>query len=726
MLRRANTTDSAPAHGAPVILARPRRFSAWVLALALPVLTFAALEVVTPYGFAQDDNRDFFLPLYEHNVRALAHGELATYNFYQSLGTPHLSNGQAATLHPLPYLAAFLSRLTLGHDFAAIDVLALLYLLIAAAGCLFLSSTLRLSIWPFALLVASMIASPTFSYAARSWIHCLALLAATPWSLGFTLRLVEGRSARLLAGKAATLAFLFYVGYPQWLLLLLVLEAIAFTPMLLRATLSPGASRSILARVATESMLVLAVFTTFCLPLLLPMWSQMARSSTRSQALHFGEFASQPASLSAILDAWVWPWQRLWAQPRSIFVDVSSPPSFLHPGWLVLLLCLLGLGAWSRQGRGLSRGETFGLGCLCAGGFGVLWATGALSFLFFHVPIFNRFRWPFKSILPASLFLIVGAAIVAESLLRRSKGTQRLLAIAVVAQIAVLLLLSARPTVPAFLEHRDSYPFSQDWGDGLREGRVVTLGYGLPNPPFGLHSAPALGFNYATLFRVFHFGGYEPLRLSLNERATLGLDHVSSLNVAPEAIPVDYLRLWGTRWYVVHPLAAEHYRTTLEERGLVRRSVTTFREVFEDPLAEPLASATADCTVAQPGVEALGVNSLRIRVRCLDDGILTLRFLANPFLEFLDDSGENVLSSDPLGRIVLPLMPGDQTIMLRYRDPWLAIGVLSCALAMIVWAGWTLLQRVRSRPAVSVGRRAPSATAGRPASLDHARERVAP
>src|SRR5690348_8278659 len=110
-------------------MAPPIQFSRrmFVATLGVALLLLLSLEFRSPYYFLQDDGLEYCLPASIHNLRALATGHLALYDFHVFAGIPHASMGQTAVFYVPQYIAMFLSKLIWGHAFAAIDLLAIMH-----------------------------------------------------------------------------------------------------------------------------------------------------------------------------------------------------------------------------------------------------------------------------------------------------------------------------------------------------------------------------------------------------------------------------------------------------------------------------------------------------------------------------------------------------------------------------------------------------------------------
>ncbi|HEY0257078.1 MAG TPA: hypothetical protein VGC39_06525, partial [Candidatus Methylacidiphilales bacterium] len=91
----------------------PQRFHRSIWLTALGALFFlAAFEWVKPQAFFFDDNLFYFLPAYDFNARAVAHGVIPQINFFQYLGETWLSDSQMSVFYPPIYPAMWFSRVS--------------------------------------------------------------------------------------------------------------------------------------------------------------------------------------------------------------------------------------------------------------------------------------------------------------------------------------------------------------------------------------------------------------------------------------------------------------------------------------------------------------------------------------------------------------------------------------------------------------------------------------
>jgi hypothetical protein len=633
-------------------------------------MALLVVELRSPYAFCQDDNRDYFLPLWSHATRAVSHGELAEFNFHQSLGSPNLGAGQPGALNPMAIACVGASRVLWGHPFAAMDVFAGVHLLLAALGGLYLGRVLRLAPLASVFLGMAWALNPACISLGRSWIHTVVLQAALPWIIGALVGLIRRPLKRDLVVLVVAHLALFLVGYVQWLVVVAALEA---GVLALAAVL--GLRRAV--RRALPWLLVAAALTaTLSLPLLLPMLHQAAVSADRAGVLTYGLFGAQALPFGSLWNGLIVPWRRVAeVTGRAPFIEVASPPGWAHLGYLVPI----GVGAapflWRRRSGNPIRRWWIVFVSLAV--VLLAWATGLLAPVLYHVPLLNRFRWPFK-LYPLFALAMLVASSLGVSLLVLGWATSRsrrcLLgaAGAVVAANLVWVVQGGEPE--GFFTHTDPLPLQEPAPLDWRDGRLATFGFDTAPGQRG-PTAAGLGFNYATLWGLWHFGGYEPLASVSTRLASLHLNVEASFLSPPRPELVSYLRAWAVRWYVVDPTVDGRVGGALREQGLRVARREPGRIVYEDPSAAPLAKASGPrCRVS--GSLGATTNSLTVPVSCPDGGQLRLAVLRSPGLSASAEGEATRLESDEMGRIVIAVPPGARRIRLEYRAPYFRAGIL--------------------------------------------------
>ena len=478
--------------------------SSALLAAAQVAAVLALVEWKHPFFFLQDDNRNFLLPHLVHNWRALCSGQIAEFNFFQFCGTPALANGQAETLYAPSYAATGLSWLLFRSAYAAPDLLIAFHLLVGAIGAWFCFRELRLSPAAAAWAGSAAVLNAFVIYVGGSWPGVSAAAAYFPWALGFALRFAQGRKGGA-TGLAVSNLLWFLNGYPQLLVYGAIFEAVFFF----------GAVRwfgAPLVRAALAFAGNCVVTALLAAPLLLPMAWQTSASAARASAFSWPVFASGAYSPPAWIAGVINP-----------FSDNSEVSAYL--GYPIAAFAFLGL-PLLLSGKLRGNGRVGRLLAVCALG-AFLWSIGLFSPLLYHLPVFNRLRWPFKMQLFTAFFLAGFAGWSLDLLLARTRPRALHLSLAALflLSLASFAALYAGTPVRPSIASAGPLPAPEPLANLLMEGRTVTVGY---REFLDLDAPGALGFDQPTIWGIQAFGGYDPLVTKLNEEVALGLNYISS------------------------------------------------------------------------------------------------------------------------------------------------------------------------------------------------------
>lgn len=653
----------------------------YAIACAIVITLFALFELVRPYYFFQDDNRDIFLPFFAHNYRALADGQLAQFNFFQSLGKPHLATGQTAVFHPINYLALFLSDVVFGDFFAGIDIFVLLHLLLGACGTIYLVRFLGYSSAAAVFAAVAWCFLPFNMLTAQSWSTYPPVIGFLPWIVTSCLQIYAGNVRR--GGILFVVAHigLFYAGAPQFFLYAAMIEA----AILLWVGVADFRSKTKTAREIVRRLGVYALLTAFVtalsMPLLLPMWSHMQVSEFRGTELSYGALAACAIPVPHLLNGLFAPFIDYYEPRGDVWCERQFPISFVHQGWIATLLVV----AYVFVRKRLPQEQRRFSDAIFATGVVLLVASlGALTPIAASVPVVNRFRWPFKYYGFANLLLMVMTAPALDALLARV--SKKMIAAAALVGLQTANVATTDLTFPrqAFFEHLDPMPLREPLKPLFASSRSVAAGcvYGDRFP-----TVASMGFDYATLWELHYFGGYDPLVPSANFRLSLRLDYQAALCGGPDIIPLDYLRFWGVRHYLVRRAFAATYEPVLTQRGLRRVHVDAERVVMEDARALPLAGS-GDC--AQRALGRIG-DDLTATVDCRTDSTVTLRFLYNPFFSATVDGAPAEIAESEANQVLVRVPRGTHVIQLAYDDPLIDAGLWIAAFALVIaGAAWVL------------------------------------
>ena len=652
--------------------------SGWYCGSALSALLlafFALLEWLRPYYFLQDDNRDFYLCLLAHNWRALKTGTIALFNFNQFLGIPFLAAGQTGALYPPAYAAAAASSLFLGHGQGAVDIYIIFHLIIAGAAmrafllengageknAFFGGLSWGLNAFPVFMSSNGLVTS-----AASAWLPIILLFA------GRTLRGGVSAAVWLTLARLA----LFYNGYPQYFVETLLTElglAIAGIAFCRKVKIGGEAVKLYLASYAATIV--------FALPLLLPMLHQMTISADRARPLRYAAFHNGPNRFILWLQGLVWPASGEW------FLRLKGPlaavlknrcwldfflPSLSHAGIIAVPLVVFALAA-RRPGNWTPHTKKALLLLLIALG----WSLGFFDRAIYLLPVLNRFRYPYKLLFFANFAFVWLAALGLEAALEHPVLKKLLPALIAITLLNFGLLYMWGPKRQV-MQHRGAVPVPSP-AAGLGEGRVAAFGTG-EEPPDGF--AALLGFDYGTLFNIPQIAGYETLLPKNNSDAVDNINTTAVITVPPQRMGdfIPYLRLWGVRYYFVDNRKVAEFTGRLTAAGIRQKNRDADKTVFEDPSARPTVY-WQDAPLERTIQSVTGINDIHAQTVAHGERVVVFNVMYNPFFRAEINGEETPVLITPDNQPAIELPPGQNSFILRYRDPYFNAGLLIAILA---------------------------------------------
>lgn len=658
----------------------------------------AMMELRFPYFFLQDDNRVQHLPLYVHNIRAILSGEFPLYNFHQYLGMP--VGIQNASLYPFNYVGLALSRLFLGHYLGAIDFIAFIHLIIAGLGFFYLMRSFHLE-EPSCLFgaVAYTFCGYIITFG-NSWIQTLDCAAYLPWILLYGIRLSSrgGYPTFLVLIGIRVLALL--VGYPQVYVYIVTFEVMTVAALLVAARF-PTENRDVLEKkvsgpIAGNILLYIlshAAALAIAMPVLLTAYYQASVSLTRKNVLDWKNYSSNSYDLKLWLNGLVAP---LFEKGLSTWNELHF---ISHIGYLTLLSVLVAL--WA------TRRFTYRRQILILAGFALfslMWSSDTVvTRLVYHLPVFNKFKHPFKLALFTSFYLIVIASFGFDLICRKASSLKlngRSAARIVVPLLLVLHVLNFLCIHTFSRQYRfsdllDAVPFDEPLKEPLSHGRIVSvLQKDINDNPLGRAvgpTVPLLGYDYATLWGLYHLGGHDSLVPEENFKAAFQLSYDSMIKV-PNGSTMDellkasigYFRLWGVRWYVVDKAVP-----ATDFGGLKLFHEDASRKIYYDSAALPFAFWSDFPEGAEINCE-LRTNSIVLHTQRQTDGMALVNVLWNPFFSAEVD-GNRVTIAETNGKQLLIAVPGgNHVVVVKFSNPYFTagLGISLITLAAILGYGW--------------------------------------
>lgn len=405
---------------------RTHRAAAWLAVLGIPALLLA-WDAVGQRGFARfHDNAAVYAPLRLEVGRQWAEGRLPFWNPYKRAGSPLLADSVSAALYP-PNLIFAASRE--GSQLGALEVVAALHHLLAAAAAYVFLRTLRLTRLP-AVAGALVYALNGFSVVvAAKWIALQNALVWAPLVLACLERTRRsGRFWLWAALGAAVYAVQLLAGYPEFSFYTGLLVASYALMMILR---DPARWQ----RPIAAALLIGVGGVLLAAPQLLPSLAAYAES-TRPLVIPYRVYVWSSARPIELLSAGL----PAAALPLADVFAVYQGTGLLYAGAPALAFA----------GAALRRLDALTIWAALAVALGLLLVLGEHSpvgAIAYSVPGFSSFRWPFKHSFEVTVGLSVLTALGMQRFVRGEPGT-RIIVSALLVAIAGLGLVAPLLATP--------------------------------------------------------------------------------------------------------------------------------------------------------------------------------------------------------------------------------------------------------------------------------------
>lgn len=661
--------------------------------LFLTLLTLAMLGVIEtrhPYFFLQDDNRTLAFPLFVDNFKTVLSGEFPLFNFHQYLGIP--TGIQAQAFYLPNYIATGLSQLLLGHYFGTMEILASFHLVVAVLGFYFLMRHFEIEEICCCLGALAWVFSSFVITVSNSWIHLSGTAAYLPWILLFALRLLKSFSSVDFAILMLLKVALIFTAHPQYVLYVLTFEFMVVMLVYAADYRESGGFPSLLGRCSLNNVCA-AVLSS---PFLFQGVRETALSSNRNSSLSWEEYTYGSFDLMMWLNGLVSPL-------RDVGLKYWNEQNFIaHIGYLPLIFIVLTV-FWLRKERDKKYVVIFFSLAL----FTLLWAGNTfVTELIYNVPVFNKFRTPFKLAFFTSFFLVVISTFGADWLYKRIspvtfKGffvAPYLFKALLTLHIVNFMIMYAGVPLRTFMEFKDPVPLVEPLQEMLKResGRVLSVGTDIVRDGEKVvpgYSAPLLGYNYATLWGVSQVGGYTALIPEKNFKETLGMinNSVFSLPVdEPFAVPeytLEHYRKWGGRWYVVDSRIPLPPGNTFK---LVHSDKD--RNILEDGSARPMAY-WQDAIHAKAGSPVFRTNSVELETKRDSAAELVLNILYNEKFSVTIDGLTAPIAETGAAQVSILVPAGHHKIRLVYADKLFVSSVVATVCLSLIAALFVLFKK---------------------------------
>ncbi len=684
-----------------------KNYRYYLLLSALTVIMFAVIEIRNPYFFLQDDNRSLYLPFYFHNLRALLGGEFPLYNFHQYLGTPVTI--QYAALYPINYISLCLSKLLLGNYFGAMEFIAVFHLIVAALGFFNLMRVFKLEdescffgavAWTFCGFVITV---------GSSWIQTLGYAAYLPWILLFSIKQIRRFEVKSFLVLVILKVCGMLLGYPQLFVYTATFELLTVVILFFYNEKSSGGSTftsdAQIALTARPTFLKLMssffanyiVVFIITLPIILQTLDQASISASRKKALSWDEYAAFSYNLKYWFNGLIAPF-------RTVDITTQFELHFLsHIGYLTIMCVFISLIGLKNRKGGKEVIVFYLLAVLS-----LMWASDVIiTKILYHVPFYNRLRFPFKVAFFTSFYLVMISAFgfdVFYKKLKSTKGFSRkvvdiIFAVIIFFHVSNFLILHAAHPQNMFSRHLDAVPFDEPLREKITDGRIVSAGLDdvydgekiIPG-----YSASLLGHNYATLNGVFHFGGYDSLVSEKSQVAALGMNKNPVFNLPanePFSVPSDtleYFRKWGVKWYVVAKAIP------VADDGIFKVFYSDqYRNVLMDQLAKPFVYWQDDPKDTSNIKYIFKTNSIEIDCFSKTGGIIIINVLQHPLFTGQLDGKALLITETNDKQVSLSLPGGHHKVILKYCDKKFFYGLILSGIFIVLLMPCFLLKRLK-------------------------------
>jgi hypothetical protein len=451
------------------------------------------------------------------------------------------------------------------------------------------------------------------------------------------------------------------------------------------------------------------------LPLLLPVWHQTQISNNRSIKVPWSFFSDGYYNFTDLFLGFFFPYLKEGRNPEESkwFLNLHN---LSHIGYLTIIfiffLFIFGKKIFkenSRKGKPSNKKslknklyddnslvdiKPYIIVSAFLGTFSLLWATKIITIIIYYIPLLNRFREPYRIIMFTDFYLIILGAIgfylFNKYIMEKSVKVElyRNIIFGIVIACIFLNWTSLYLTYPLKtfgLMVRDKVPLQEPLKDTLTAGRIFTIGFPLlyENPegsPIFLHNTSAsLAQNYATLWGLYHFGGYtDPLMSKDNLYATLGISREGYPNFDPDYFQkaYNYFRTWGVRYYVT-----DKNVFLPKKYGFKKISSDEKRDVYEDVKALPFFFWENDMT--NEGIYGkINTNSIELTVSSEKSRRIIVNFLFNPFFKSYIDGSYVETKANKSKQMLIDVPAGNHKLSIVYSDPYLKVGTY-CAIIFI-------------------------------------------
>jgi hypothetical protein len=534
----------------------------------------------------------------------------------------------------------------------------------------------------------------------NSWIQTLDCAAYLPWVLLYGLRVVGKGSYANFMTLIGIRVLVLLVGYPQLYVYITTFEVLTVTAIWV-ASHYPEHGNFDVGRSSTRlegGNVALYIFSHVAalgivMPILLSTFHHASVSLTRKNVLDWNTYSANSYDIKLWLNGMLTPLH------ESGIATWDEQQFLSHIGYLSVFFAAVALLSVRKSNYRVPI-----LVCTGCAVIALLWSTDmVVTRLVYYLPVFNRFKYPFKLSLFSSFYLIVIASFgfdhfckkIAACSTRGRSALRVLVPMLLALHFLNFLGIYGFSRQHSFAQMLDPVPFDETLKETLSQGRIVSvIEKDINDNPLGKaigFTVPLIGYDYATMWGLYHMGGHDSLVPEENFNAAFQLDYDSMFKVRPGfsldeelSSSLEYFNLWGVRWCVV-----DKALPVINVDGLKLFHEDSFRRIYSNASALPFAFW--DDSLEQSGIKfEFRTNSIVLHTQRSSAGRALINVLWNPFFSAKVDDSKAVLTATNGKQVSLEVPAGNHVVVVRYSDPYFTAGLFIsfATLAVIIAYGW--------------------------------------
>lgn len=648
----------------------------WVMiGLAVLILGISILEYKQPYYFVQDDNFVEVLPIILEGCHTFMKGAILDWSPYQFFGFPIGSIGEYVLTYPPTYLSYGIARYLLGNELFTLDVFCILHLIVGYFVSYLLLRRNKLD--PVLAMAGSLsfILSGYTLIAGRSWFSMIACVVWMPLLFLSVIVLQQGKPTwKWIIGTGSVMGIFYHIGHAQmWAYaIMFFLFSIAILFYLGKLPLN-------------KVLYVIPAFLfglAIVMPLLIPQWLIVRDIQQRPP----WDFAITYKGILAML----LPYPLVHAPHPEIGGGTAYDREYITPFYysgtlfsavffgtilVILVLLLFKRNKLLLLKRFIADNVWIILALfafiLALGKDGLLWTLQS------KLPIFNKFRMPFKFLHFVNLFAVMGGGVIIERGIRLARN-KRFWRLFLSIGVCSLMLYHINLATASFYSYGDKPMHLQSYKDSHNIDDSLNLGNARRVLSLSANHSPKTGYifslnhNFPTFFHIFAFGGYDPF-IDMSPYFTKAKENLFSHLF-------EAARAYGIRWVIFDKCIEE--AEWIDARSLelanfflahgVKHLITSEYVLIRLNNARPLAFAEDNPQEAMPIYVKNNGMDIDVSRISATGGRLVINMLWRPEITTMHDKEKLKSVSDRWGRVVTEVPPHARTVKFRYVPPWRA------------------------------------------------------